>query len=303
MKLRLPPLNALRVFEVAARQESFTRAAEELSVTHGAVSRQVAALEEWVGAPLFDRLHRQVRLTRRGMQLRDELTACFVRIAAATERARVPVSTEVGATTLRLSAPPAFSVRWLIPRLPRFQQRHPEIDVSLSNSVAPPDFGSDAYDLAIRLFARAPRLPHVVKLFDECSVPVCHVDLIAAARLPLDWGELLRRGRLIRVAAEPRGWEKWARVWALDLRPARFVDVELTYLAVQAALEGLGVALLPRALVSDDMDRGVLTMPMGPMRIDGSGYHVVAPSVPLRRSPADRMIEWLRAEGSAAVDA
>jgi LysR family glycine cleavage system transcriptional activator len=298
MKLRLPSLTALRAFESAARFENFTRAAEELSVTHGAVSRQIAALENELGVPLFERRHGTIRLTPRGLQLRDEVTASFLRLGEATERVRHRSPAD---RPLRMSAPPAFSVRWLIPRLSMFQHRHPSIDVSLASSVAPPDFSNDDYDLAIRRFDRMPPCGHAVALFDEVSIPVCHVDLLQRLPRPLDFARLVRSARLMRVAAEPRGWDKWARHWHADLSRARFVDVELTYLAMQAALEGLGVALLPLALASDDIARGVLAAPLGPLQLDGSTYFVVSAGKPAARSAAARCIEWLRLEASDSM--
>lgn len=301
MKLRLPSLTALRAFESAARFENFTRAGEELAVTHGAISRQIAVLESDLGMALFERQHGMVRLTACGLQLRDEVTASFLRIAAATERVRQRSPSQ---SLLRLNAPPAFSVRWLIPRLSTLQRSYPTIDVSLTSSVAPPDFQNDEYDLAIRRFNRIPVSGYAVALFDEISIPVCHVDLLAApTRRPPDITHLLKTSRLIRVAGEPRGWRKWARTWQADLSQARYVDVELTYLAVQAALEGLGVALLPLALASDDIARGVLAAPLGSQPVDRSRYYVVSAIKPPRRSAAARTIEWLQAEGASAMKA
>lgn len=301
MKLSLPPLHALRAFEAAARLESFAQAAEELAVTPGAVSRQIAALEAELQVRLFERAHRRVRLTRSGLKLRDEVTASFLRLAEAVEGVRRGGRS---AHRLRVSAPPAFSLRWLIPRLPAFQAAHPAVDVGLTTSVAPPDFESGAYDLAVRRYDRAPAGgQHAVALFDELSIPVCHPDLVRGRPLPLDWPALLRMARLVRVAGEPRGWPKWARAWRCDMAAARLLDVELTYLAVQAALEGLGVALLPLALVADDIARGALVAPLGPKRIDASTYFVVAAHAPKRGSAAARMVDWLRREGDASMRA
>jgi LysR family transcriptional regulator, glycine cleavage system transcriptional activator len=298
MKLPLPSLTALRAFESAARFQSFSRAAEELSVTHGAVSRQVAALEAQLGVALFDRGRGLVRLTQRGLQLRDEVTSAFLRLSEATEKVR---ERPRGRRSLRLSAPPAFSVRWLIPRLSVFQRRHPQLDVSLASSVAPADFAAGEYDLAIRLLPRKPPGGHAVRLFGETSVPVCHVDLLPGGGAPVDLPRLLRQARLIRVAAEPRGWARWAANRRADLGSARFLDVELTYLSVQAALEGLGIALLPLALVADDIARGVLAAPLGVAPIDDTSYFVLAAARPAPRSAAARCIDWLQAEGAQSM--
>jgi LysR family glycine cleavage system transcriptional activator len=298
MRFHLPPLTSLRAFEAAARHESFTRAAEELAVTHGAVSRQIAHLEAWLGHALFERLHKSVRLNERGSRLRDELTASFMRISAATDAAR---RRSRGTVLLRVSAPPAFSVRWLIPRLGVFQRAHPGIEVSLSNSVAAPDFHRDEYDLAIRRMSRRPSNHYATRLFAEVSVPICHVDLVEGVQCPLHPRDLLQRFRLLRVAHEPRGWAKWAKVWGVDIASARFVDVEHTYLAVQAALEGLGVALLPLALASDDMFRGVLVAPAGATRLDASSYYVFAAKAPARASAERLIMDWLLKEAQAPL--
>ena len=291
MKIILPPLNSLRVFESAARHESFSVAARELAVTHGAVSRQVALLEEHLGTLLFERGHRQVRLTRAGSALRDEVTASLLRIAAATARVR---DRQEGSQRLRVSAPPAFSVRWLIPRLSVFQKDRPAIEVSLSSSVAAPDFGNGLYDLAIRRLDRAPRQVHARPLFPEHSIPVARVGSGITAQPALRgrsrsmqtvFNDLIRDSRLIRVAGEPRGWAAWASRWAINLGKARFIEVEQTYLSVQAVMEGLGVALLPYSLVCDDIDRGVLHPPLGTYPIDSSSYYLLT-ARPARRGTA-----------------
>ncbi len=304
MKIILPPLNSLRAFESAARHESFTSAAGELAVTHGAISRQVALLEEHLGTLLFERGHRQVRLTRAGSALRDEVTASLLRIAAATARVR---DRNDPSQRVRVSAPPAFSVRWLIPHLSVFQKDRPAIEVSLSSSVAPPDFGSGLYDLAIRRLDRAPRRIHAKPLFAEHSIPVVHAGLNLAtsdtgsktrsASLSARAHALLRHVRLIRVAGEPRGWAAWANRWGVNLDSARYLDVEQTYLAMQAVLEGLGIALLPYSLIMDDFDNGILEAPLGHCRIDDSRYFLTSAYPPRRGGALAHLVEHLVNEG------
>lgn len=296
--MRLPSLAALRAFESAARLQNFSRAAEELSVTHGAVSRQVSALERELGVALFERGRGAVRLTQRGLQLRDEVTSAFLRLSDATQKVR---ERPRGSQVLLLNAPPAFTVRWLIPRLSVFQRRWPRLEVGLATSVAPPDFDGGECDLAIRLLRRRPSSGHSVRLFGETSIPVCHADLLARGESRIEWGRLLRAGRLIRVAGEPRGWTRWAATQRKDLSRARFLDVEHSYLSVQAVLEGLGIALLPLALVADDIARGALAAPLGVLPIDDSSYFVLAAAAPAARSPAARCVEWLEAEGAESM--
>jgi len=302
MKILLPPLNALRAFESAARHESFSLAAGELSVTHGAVSRQVVLLEEHLGVLLFERGHRQVRLTRAGSALRDEVTASLLRIAAATARVRDPGQS---AQRLRVSAPPAFSVRWLIPRLSGFQRERPGIEVSLTSSVAAPDFANGLYDLAIRRLDRAPRQVHARPLFAEHSIPVARTgtaqvqQVISRGRvrsLQARFNDLIGDTRLIRVAGEPRGWAAWAHRWGISLSKARFLEVEQTYLSVQAVMEGLGVALLPYSLIMDDLERGVLQAPLGHCRIDDSRYFLTSAHLPRPGSALFHLVEHLSAQ-------
>ena len=305
MKIALPPLKALRAFESAARHESFSLAANELAVTHGAISRQVALLEEHLGALLFERGHRKVRLTGAGMALRDEVTASLLRIAAATARVRERGDS---AQRLRVNAPPAFSVRWLIARLSGFQREQPAIEVSLTSSVATPDFSSGLYDLAIRRFDRAPRQMASRVLFAEHSIPVAHAGLgLQTGRGPgtvhrsrslsARTSALLRQTRLIRVAGEPRGWAAWSARWGVTLAKARYLDVEQTYLAVQAMMEGLGIALLPYSLIMDDLERGVLQAPLGHCRIDDSRYYLTSAHVPRAGSALARLVDHLLEEG------
>lgn len=292
MKHALPPLTALRAFEAAARHESFSQAAEELLVTHGAISRQVASLESHLGTRLFERYHRQVRLTKAGADLRDEVTPAFQRISAAAQRA---VRQGRSGNSVRLSAPPAFSVRWLMPRLADFHARYPDLGVSLTTSFEAPDFSSGDYDIAIRRLARWPSAFHAVMLFDEFSIPICRADLLNDCTGLLSLEALTRIRPLIRVATEPRGWDKWAQVRRRDLAGIPFLDVEWTYLAVQAVLDGLGTALLPHAIVADDLERGVLAMPLGSEPVDSSCYFILSAEPPVAETPAARMLAWLEA--------
>jgi LysR family transcriptional regulator, glycine cleavage system transcriptional activator len=152
MSRRLPPLNAVRAFEVAGRHVSFTKAAVELSVTHGAVSRQVALLEEWLGTPLFLRSPAQLTLTQAGRSYLAEVTAALDRIAIAS----LHVVEQAAPSALHISAPPTFTMRWLIPRMSAFQRRRPDADIRLTTSLAPVNFKENAYDVASRWRTASP---------------------------------------------------------------------------------------------------------------------------------------------------
>lgn len=147
MPRQLPPLNALRAFEVAARRLSFVHAAAELFATTGAVSRQVKALEDWLGAPLFVRHHRRVELTALGRAYFDAISEPLEQISVAT----ATVAERVANRPLAICCYPTFALRWLVPRWRHFYDAHPTIDVQLTTSLKPVDFGRDVYDAAIQV--------------------------------------------------------------------------------------------------------------------------------------------------------
>ncbi len=282
---KLPPLNAVRAFEAAARHVSLTRAAEELGVTHGAVSRQVAQLEGWLGAPLFRRRPAQLALTEAGRALLPEATAALDRLALAAQAVREGASP--GA--LQVNAPPTFTMRWLIPRLSTFGRRHPGIEVRVTTGLAAPRFGAGGYDIAIR-GAQAPLDACVsVPFMTELILPVCHPDLCETGIPDLS------RQTLIAYATEPVPWAEWLAAAGMPgLRPAATLDFEQMYFALQAAQEGLGLALVPAFLVLDDIAAGRLAAPFGMRGARRRRYFANA----ARHTPAvEAFIAWLEREG------
>lgn len=277
---RLPPLNALRAFEAAARRQSFTQAAAELHVTHGAVSRQVALLEDWLGRPLFVRARSQVQLTDAGRRYLADVTPALDRIAVASAQLQEKPDT----ATLLVSAPPTFTMRWLIPRLSTFQRSHPAVEVKLTTSLAPVNFAQHDYDIAIR--GATEPLPgcRSEPFMTETIVPVCHADLLERGlREPAD----LARHTLISYGTEPYAWADWLHKAGVPaLQPAGTLAFEQMFFALQAAAEGLGVVLVPLFLVADDILAGRLCAPLG-MR-----------AAKLRRYYANRA---LRGDGQALV--
>lgn len=289
MTRKLPSLNALRSFEAAGRRASFTRAAAELNVTHGAVSRQVAALEAYLGTALFHRTASILSLTETGRAYLPEVTAALDRLALASMQA----AAKADPLALRVNAPPTFAMRWLIPRLSTFQRRRPDVEVRLSTSIAPVDFERQACDLAIR-GAESP-LAHCVSqpFMTEFIVPVCHVDLLEGSKLadPAN----LRNHHLLDYATEPYGWRRWlATVGQSGLKPAGTLHFEQMYFALQAALEGLGLVLVPLFLVIDDIAAGRLCVPFGPRGAKSRRYYAHI----RQRSPAtDSFFVWMVQEG------
>jgi LysR family glycine cleavage system transcriptional activator len=274
MNRRLPPLNALRVFETAGRRQSFTLAADELNLTHGAVSRQIRALEDWFGRPLFVRSHRRVTLTEGGAAYLAEIGAAFDRIASATARQAEQGSGRL----LHVNALATFTLRWLIPRLSAFQLAYPSIEVRLTTSNAPLRDLNEAYDVAIR---GGPELVagHVAHHFlSETRIPVCSPKLIE--RLPLQSPGDLARHTLLHAATLPGVWSQWLVAARIpDLTTAGSVTFEHFYLTLQAALDGIGVAMGPTALIADDVRAGRLVIPFAGPALPARSYFTYVPEV------------------------
>ena len=289
---RLPPMNSVRAFEAAARHVSFTKAAEELNVTHGAVSRQVALLEDWLGTTLFHRAASQLTLTHDGRAFATELTSMLDRLAVLT----MHMAQKAAPTSISVNAPPTFTMRWLIARLSGYQRRRPDVQVRLTTSLAPVNFQENSYDVAIRGSLEPLAGCHSVAFMTEIIAPVCHADLVesGALRTPAD----LPHQTLIHYATEPYSWSAWLRTTGLPSMPdAAALNFEQMYFALQAAAEGLGVVLVPLFLVADDIVAGRLSAPFGLLGALERRYYANTP-VASQRSPAvAEFFDWLMEEG------
>jgi LysR family glycine cleavage system transcriptional activator len=272
----LPPLNAVRAFEAAARRGSFKDAAAELGVTHGAISRQIQLLEEWLGAPaLFRRLNRGVTLTPQGGALLAEFGPALDRISAAARRHRERRGGPV-ATVLRVNALATFSLRWLLPRLTLFREAHPGIEVQLTTANEPVDALAEEYDVVIRggpdTFYGFVSRP----LLHERRLPVCSPALMK--RYPLATVTGLERHTLLHVSTVPKLWRDWLTVAGhAGLQPAAALTLDHFYLSIQAAVDGLGVAMGPTALVSDDLAAGRLVTPFPEVSLPARTYFAYLP--------------------------
>jgi len=292
MPRKLPPLNAVRAFEAAARHVSFTKAAEELAVTHGAVSRQVALLEDWLGVPLFRRAVSQLSLTEGGRTYAVEATAVLDRLAMVSMQLRQPAAP----SALAVNAPPTFTMRWLISRLSGFQRLRPDVEIRLTTSLAPVNFQENAYDVAVR-GAQSPLTGCRSQPFmTEVIVPVCHRDLLEGGRLnePAD----LRQHTLIRYATEPYAWVDWAlEAGVPGLQGASTLNFEQMYFALQAAAEGLGVVLVPLFLVADEIVAGGLCAPFGLLAAKKRQYYANVAQGTTGNEVVDGFCDWLEREG------
>jgi LysR family glycine cleavage system transcriptional activator len=268
MRPSLPSLNALRAFEAAGRLGSFKEAAAELHVTHGAISQQVRLLEAWLGASLFERHNRRVVLTSAARAYLAEIGPLFDQLAQAT--ARYGVSAKVS-RTLNMDAPATFTLRWLVPRLEKFRVRHPDVEVRIETSNEPVERLKDAHDIVIRggpdTFYGYTMRPFL----EESRLPVCSPALLR--RLPLRTPEDLRRHTLLHTSSLPRVWPDWlAQVGQSALTPAAVLTFDHFYLTLQAAVDGMGVAMGPTALVADDLAAGRLVAPFAGPRLPSRSY-------------------------------
>jgi LysR family glycine cleavage system transcriptional activator len=258
MRRRLPPLKTLPAFEMAAERLSFTQAAGELHLTHGAVSRQIKALESHLGVPLFRRRNRRIELTDAGTAFLPGVRQALHLLETTT--AQVTTSPREGA--LVVSCVATFMMRWLIPRLHAFNTVHRKIAVRLSASHAPVDFARDGIDVAIRL-GRAAWPGNVVAspfLADRIG-PVCAPALLEG-RKSMRMSDL-RRHRLLHAETRTQAWSDWARARSTTIDLSNSQGFEHTYFMVEAAASGLGIGIASRALVEDDLRSGRLVAPFG----------------------------------------
>ena len=271
MTRRLPPLNALRAFEAAARCGNFTRAAHELFVTQGAVSRHIATLEGWLGVLLFERGRHGIRLTPAGDTYFASMRVALDQIEHGTRQLQ-QTSDEL---LLRVKLPPTFAIRWLIPRLARFHALHPRVDVQITTSHKPADFDRDDIDVSIHSEPRPPIGPGYRLLFRETLLPVCAPALLRREPPLIEPADLAHHA-LLSSLNRPHDWQTWleaAGVQNIDTK--RGLKFENAAMAYQAAAEELGVMVGLLAFVRDDLASGRLVAPFT-LRVPTEGGYFMA---------------------------
>jgi LysR family transcriptional regulator, glycine cleavage system transcriptional activator len=296
MPRRLPPLNALKAFEAAARHESFTRAAEELCVTQGAVSHQVKALESELGLKLFNRERQRLIITDAGRAYLEVVRDALDRISAGTER----LLQRQSAGALTISTSPNFAAKWLVHRLARFADAHPGIDLRINATMHHVDFAREDIDLAIRHSDGQPSGLHVTRLCTEELAPVCSPKLLqgrAGLRKPTD----LLRHTLLHI--NDRGdWLKWLSAAGIeDAELSRGPVLNQASMALDAAADGQGVVLARSALAAWDLINGRLVRPFALALPVSYAYWIVCPKATAKLPKIVTFREWLLTE--AADDA
>jgi LysR family glycine cleavage system transcriptional activator len=283
----LPSLTGLRAFEAAARHMSFTRAAAELNVTQTAISHQIKRLEEQLGIPLFVRGNRALALTRAAQDYLPQVRSAFEDLRHATARLQRPENDGV----LTVSTTASLATKWLVSRVAAFQDANPGVEIRITTSAHLVDFRREEVDLAVR-FGRGvwPGL-RADWLMAEDLFPVCSPALAAEVRRPEDLAEQT----LLHTTVSREDWQLWLTAAGLPLSIAarRGLMFDQGFMAVQAAVDGLGVALGRTHLVEADVAAGRLVAPFEIVLPQDAGYYVVAPEAAARTARIARFRDWL----------
>lgn len=294
---RLPPLNALRSYEAAARHLSFTRAAAELGVTPAAVSHQVKMLEDHIGVSLFQRASRQLILTDAGAACLPGIRSAFEGLATAVDA----ISNAGRSGVLTVSVAPSFAGKWLLPRLERFQAAHPDIDVRVAASMHLVDFASGEVDIAIRYGAG--RYPGLLseRLISEAVIPVCSPKLLEGPnplRTPSDIGlhTLLHDDSPDDDQSCP-SWEMWLKAAGVaSVDASRGPRFNQSSLVLEAAILGRGIALAKSTIAAADLAEGRVVKPFEVTLPLEFAYYIVYPESKTLIPKVDLFIRWLREE-------
>lgn len=298
MMRRLPPLNALRAFEATARHLSFAKAAGELNLTPSALSHQVKSLEDYIGQPLFERLNRAIRLTPAAERALPFLTSGFDRLAEGASQWRP----DTPDTVLVIGAGPAFSAKWLAPRVYRFVDEHPEIELRIAASLKRTDFREDQVDAVIRFGGGGYEELFYEKLFDDAVLPLASPTLAESRGHALEQPSDLAHHTLLHddsmaFMKSPIGWAEWleaAGVTNVDAtRGPRFSHADH---GIDAAIDGGGVVLGRKALAERDLARGQLYAPFDLVLPTKASFWFACPSAAMEREKVKVFRDWLMKE-------
>jgi DNA-binding transcriptional LysR family regulator len=288
MRRKIPSTAALIAFEASARHESFTRAAEELSLTQGAVCRQIGTLEQFLGVALFRRSRRGVKLTEAGL-------AYSRRVAAqldAVERDTLAVMGQQGNQAVELALVPTFGTQWLLPRLKAFQQLHPEVTVHLTNRTRPFLFADTAFDAAIYFGDANWSGTQSHYLMPENSLPVCSPQLLDG-RAGLSAAQIAGLP-LLQQTTRPYAWRQWFGSLGMnvagDLGGPRY---ELFSMLAQAAEHAMGVALIPPFLIQRELAEGRLVIAQNHACVSDKAYYLMIPERKVESAALIAFRDWL----------
>ncbi|MFM0299156.1 LysR substrate-binding domain-containing protein [Paraburkholderia sediminicola] len=288
MRRRIPSNSALLAFEAAARHGSFARAAEELALTEGAVSRQIGRLEAFLGVALFERVGNRVRLAASGTRYAEQVREILDRL----ERDSLYLMGQpIAGASIDIAAIPTFATRWLIPRLKRFQNKHPNITVHIAERMEPFILAGSGFDAAIHFEHPAWAGMHLHRLLEEVLVPVCSPALLADADANISLDELPRLHR----RQNPDAWQLYAQEAGIVLtNSAVGARYDLHSMLIEAALAGLGVALVPRLYVGAELEQGRLVAPWPDGKAITKTFCLVLPDpIELSEGPLQAFAKWI----------
>jgi len=292
---RLPPLNALRVFEVAARTSSYAAAASELGLTHGAVSRQIAILETWLGQRMFVRVGRRMMATPAAGAFAAEVSLAFDRVTFAADMCGRPAARR----TLRVSAPSTFAMRWLIPRLERFHALRPEVEVAVITTTSLHDELRGGFDVAVRRGSVAryawPQCK-AVYILDEADTVVMSPALFE--QKPIKVPEDLAGHTFLASETRPGDWVDWldhAGFSYMTGQRRRIFDH--FFVTLQAVIDGLGVGVGPFPVLAADVAAGRLITPFPGVLMPRTGYVLLIPFDADKNASLTAFVDWMVAEG------
>lgn len=295
MRRKIPSTAALVAFEFAARHESFTRAAEELSLTQSAVCRQIAGLEDFLGVQLFRRTRRGVQLTEAGLSYSRQVAARL----DAVERDTLSVMAHHGrGATIELAVIPTFATRWLLPRLAGFQRHLPEASVNLTNRTRPFLFDETEFDAALYFGDAGWPGTEAHFMMRENPVPVCSPALLAGRR-SVEPHELARLP-LLQQTTRPYAWRQWFKSLGMQVeRDLTGVRLELFTMLAEAAIHGMGVALIPPFLIRDELASGRLVVAFEHRFISEKAYYLIIPERKSGDVALGRFRDWILDEARA----
>lgn len=293
MRRKIPSTAALVCFEAAARHESFTKASQELSLTQGAVCRQIAGLEEFLNVELFRRSRRGVKLTEAGLSYSRRVATQL----DAVERDTLSVMGQQGANVIELAVVPTFGTQWLLPRLKDFQQRHPEVTVNLTNRTRPFLFADTSFDAAIYFGDADWSGTESHRLMGENPVPVCSPALLGNNKQLT--GEQIAQLPLLQQTTRPYAWRQWFN--SLEMNVARDMTgprYELFSMLAQAAMHEMGVALIPPFLIQRELAEGRLVVASPHALSSIKAYYLMIPERKVESASLRAFRDWLVGEAS-----
>jgi LysR family transcriptional regulator, glycine cleavage system transcriptional activator len=290
----LPSTSMLAAFDAASRTGSFTVAARELNLTQGAVSKQIGALEEQLGIVLFKRLHQNIELTEPGKVYAKDIQSALDTIRSASLKAM----TAPRGGVINLAVLPTFATRWLIPRLSSFLKLNPNITINFTTKLSPFDFRLEDLHAAIHFGTSDWPNTRSTYLMGEEVVPVCSVGFLQDNSM--NKAEDLISVPLLHISSRPNAWPDWFKAQGISAQSSEGMYFEQFITAARAAVAGLGIVLLPKFLVENELERGELVIALNQPTKSDYGYFLVTPCEMSDYAPVASFREWLLLEAESS---